>query len=127
MSSRRQGEGEREQADGQREDGVAVALQYDGQGAPKVVAKGMGSLAEQIVALANEHEIPLHEDPVLSEMLSSIDLGKEIPPALYLAVAEVIAFAYLVSGKMPPRPDRPHEQGVTLDLRPVTEHGDDYA
>ena len=106
---------------------IAVALEYDGSGAPKVTAKGTGELAEQILELAREHDIPLHEDPVLSEVLSQVDLGDQIPPALYLAVAEVIAFAYLVSGKMPPRPDRPHEKGVTLDMRPVPESpGDDF-
>ena len=106
---------------------IAVALEYDGRGAPKITAKGTGELAEQILQLAREHDIPLHEDPVLSEVLAQVDLGDQIPPALYLAVAEVIAFAYLVSGKMPPRPDRPHEKGVTLDLRPVPDSpGEDF-
>ncbi|GAB6040249.1 EscU/YscU/HrcU family type III secretion system export apparatus switch protein [Endothiovibrio diazotrophicus] len=106
---------------------IAVALEYDGRGAPKVTAKGTGELAEQILQLARENEIPLHEDPILSEVLAQIDLGNQIPPALYLAVAEVIAFAYLVSGRMPPRPDRPHEAGVTLDLRPApAPPGDDF-
>ena len=107
---------------------IAVALKYDGRGAPKVTAKGAGELAERILEAAREHDIPLHEDPLLSEVLSQIDLGREIPPALYLAVAEVIAFAYLVSGKMPPRPERPHEKGVVIDLRPVPDSpGDEYA
>ena len=106
---------------------MAVALKYDGKGAPRITAKGAGELAAQILELAEQNEIPLHEDPVLSEVLAQVDLGEEIPPALYLAVAEVIAFAYLISGRMPPRPDRPHEQGVTLDLRPLPDSpGDDF-
>ena len=82
--------------------GYAVALQYDGSGAPRVTAKGAGPLADKILEIAREHHIPLHEDPALVSLLSQIDLGREIPPALYLAVAQVIAFAYLVSGKFPP-------------------------
>lgn len=80
---------------------VAVALAYDGQHAPKVTAKGEGDLARQILSLAEEYEIPLHEDPALVEVLARIELGAEIPRALYVAVAEVIAFAYMVTGKFP--------------------------
>ncbi|MCF6210024.1 MAG: EscU/YscU/HrcU family type III secretion system export apparatus switch protein [Gammaproteobacteria bacterium] len=80
---------------------TAVALHYDGDNAPTVTAKGSGEVAEQIIALAREHGIPLQENATLSELLSRLDLGTEIPPDLYLAVAEVIAFAYLLSGKRP--------------------------
>lgn len=80
---------------------TAVALHYDGDKAPTITAKGSGEVAEQIIALAREHGIPLQENAALSELLSHLDLGTEIPPELYLAVAEVIAFAYLLSGKRP--------------------------
>lgn len=82
---------------------LAVALQYDGDGdaAPRVTAKGAGELAERIVELAREHEIPLQENAPMVELLSQLELGEEIPPALYLAVAEIIAFAYYLSGKTP--------------------------
>ncbi len=80
---------------------TAVALYYDGDKAPTITAKGSGEIAEQIIALAREHGIPLQENAALSELLSRLDLGTEIPPELYLAVAEVIAFAYLLSGKRP--------------------------
>ena len=80
---------------------TAVALHYDGDKAPTITAKGSGEVAEQIIALAREHGIPLQENAALSELLSRLDLGTEIPPELYLAVAEVIAFAYLLSGKRP--------------------------
>jgi flagellar biosynthesis protein len=84
---------------------VAVALQYDGTGAPRVTAKGGGLIAERIISLAKEHKIPIQETPELVGLLCRIDLGDEIPEALYLAVAQVIAFAYRISGKQPPRPD----------------------
>ncbi|MCG7873340.1 MAG: EscU/YscU/HrcU family type III secretion system export apparatus switch protein [Candidatus Thiodiazotropha lotti] len=81
---------------------LAVALKYDGENTPRLTAKGRGELAEKILALAEEHNIPLHEDVELAALLSQIPLGDEIPQALYRAVAEVIAFAYLLSGKRPP-------------------------
>jgi flagellar biosynthesis protein len=81
---------------------VAVALLYDGEHAPRVMAKGKGKLAEEIFALAKAHDIPLENDPELVSILSQIPLGDEIPETLYRAIAEVIAFAYLVSGKRPP-------------------------
>ncbi len=80
---------------------TAVALRYTGDSAPRLTAKGKGDIADQIIALANEHGIPLHDDAGLAEVLSTIELGDEIPPALYVAVAEVLAFAYRVSGKLP--------------------------
>lgn len=82
---------------------LAVALQYDGIGAPRVTAKGTGEIAERIVALALEHNIPLQENAVLAQTLAQLELDAEIPPALYLAVAEIIAFAYYLSGKVPGR------------------------
>jgi flagellar biosynthesis protein len=81
---------------------LAIALKYDGENAPRLTAKGRGDLANRILALADEHAVPLHEDPELAALLSQIPLGDEIPESLYRAVAEVIAFAYLLSGKMPP-------------------------
>lgn len=80
---------------------TAIALHYDGRNAPRVTAKGHGLVAEQILALAREHNVPLHEDPHLAELLSRLDLGDEIPRALYTAVAQVIAFAYYLNGKTP--------------------------
>lgn len=74
----------------------AVALRYDQEkgAAPKIVAKGRGLIAEQILALAREHDIHIHESPELIEVLIRLELGEEIPEALYRAIAEVIAFAY---------------------------------
>ncbi|MCC5810619.1 MAG: EscU/YscU/HrcU family type III secretion system export apparatus switch protein [Ectothiorhodospiraceae bacterium] len=80
---------------------LAIALQYDGLGAPTVTAKGIGELAERIVALAQAHDVPLESDRTLARLLSTLELDEEIPPELYRVVAEVIAFAYLLKGRHP--------------------------
>ncbi|GIW46233.1 MAG: flagellar biosynthetic protein FlhB [Deltaproteobacteria bacterium] len=74
----------------------AVALRYDKEAdsAPRVVAKGRGNVAEKILQIAREYNIPLKEDPILVDALSTLDLYQEIPPELYRAVAEVLAFVY---------------------------------
>lgn len=83
---------------------LAVALQYDGERAPRVTAKGRNELAEQIIKLAREHGVPMQENEPLAALLARVELGDEIPEALYLAVAQVIAFAYHLSGKVPRNP-----------------------
>lgn len=80
---------------------IAVALEYDGERAPRITAKGEGDIAEQIIDLAREHGVPLQENPELVRLLRRIPLGDEIPEALYYTVAEVIAFAYLIAGRFP--------------------------
>lgn len=80
---------------------IAVALHYDGKEAPRVTAKGQGAVARRILEIAKENDVPLQEDQHLVQVLSKIELGDEIPENLYRAVAEVIAFAYYVSGKVP--------------------------
>ena len=80
---------------------LAVALKYDGNNAPKVTAKGEGITAQQILELAERHNIPLQNQPELARILAQVPLGDEIPRELYIAVAEVIAFAYFLSGKTP--------------------------
>lgn len=79
----------------------AVALNYDGSNAPTVSATGTGDIAQQIIALAREHNVPLFENAPLLELLADIGLGEEIPETLYLCIAQVIAFAYKIQGKFP--------------------------
>ena len=79
----------------------AVALYYDGTNAPHVSAKGTGAVAEQIIAIAEEHGIPLCDNPSLVDLLVTLELGDEIPENLYIAVAYIIAFAYQLEGKVP--------------------------
>jgi flagellar biosynthesis protein len=81
---------------------LAVALHYSGNGAPRVVAKGGGAVAERIVQTAREHNVPLQEDAALASTLSKLELGREIPRELYVAVAHVLAFAWAVAGKKTP-------------------------
>ncbi|MHB2166040.1 EscU/YscU/HrcU family type III secretion system export apparatus switch protein [Alsobacter sp. R-9] len=71
---------------------IAVALEYDRMGAPRVTAKGRGATAERILDIAREHDIPLEEDPLLAEALARVPLDDEIPVELYRAVATVIGF-----------------------------------
>jgi flagellar biosynthesis protein len=78
----------------------AVALHYSGRGAPRVVAKGDGLVADNIVATARAHGVPLDTDAALAGALSRVDLGREIPRELYIAVAQVLAFAWSVSKKV---------------------------
>ncbi|HNC26745.1 MAG TPA: EscU/YscU/HrcU family type III secretion system export apparatus switch protein [Accumulibacter sp.] len=79
----------------------AVALTYGKtEAAPRVVAKGRGLLAEQIIARAREHGVYVHESPELVSLLMQVDLDQHIPPQLYLAVAELLAWLYrLESGE----------------------------
>lgn len=78
---------------------LAVALHYNGNGAPRVIAKGGGVVADRIIETAREHKIPLEEDAALASSLSRLDLGTEVPRELYVAVAHVLAFAWAVSGR----------------------------
>lgn len=82
-------------------DKKAAALHYDGENAPTVSATGTGETAEEIIALAQEHGIPLFENAELLSLLMEIGLGEEIPETLYLCIAQVIAFAYKIQGKVP--------------------------
>ena len=80
----------------------AVALRYEPIrfNAPKVVAKGQGKVAERIISLARQEGIPIQEDPDLVAALSTLDWYEEIPEQLYRAVAEVLAFAYMLNNKL---------------------------
>lgn len=78
---------------------IAVSLEYEGEGAPKVTAKGRGYIAQEILQAAEEHQIPIQKDHALVNLLSEVELNSEIPEKLYESVAQVLAFAYEVSGK----------------------------
>lgn len=80
---------------------VAVALKWDGKTTPRITAKGEDELARRIICLAEEAGVTRYPDPELAPVLAQIPVGDEIPDELFRAVAEVIAFAYWVSGKLP--------------------------
>jgi flagellar biosynthesis protein len=73
---------------------VTAALRYTGSGAPEVIAAGRGELADRILARAHEAGVPVHRDPELADSLARLALGAEVPEELWLAVAEVLAWAY---------------------------------
>lgn len=79
----------------------AAALRYDTakERAPRVVAKGEGQTAENIIKIAELHNLPIRKDEDLIELLSKVELDKEVPQALYKAVAEVFSFIYKVTKK----------------------------
>ena len=80
----------------------AAAVHYDQTKnmAPRVVAKGKGHIAEQIIRVANEYNVPLVEDRNLANVLEAMELESEIPAELYRAVAEVLVFIYRLNGKL---------------------------
>ena len=80
---------------------TAVALSYDPEedNAPRVLASGKGHVAEQILNLAEENNLPIRNDPILAEALAHVDLNQVIPPELYAVVAEVFAFVYRLREK----------------------------
>lgn len=79
----------------------AVAIKYKAvsQTAPTIAAKGAGLIAEKIIKIAKEHDIPIKEDADLVETLSQLDLDQEIPPELYAVIAEVLAWVYKVNSQ----------------------------
>lgn len=82
---------------GVRRQQSAVALAYqDGDGAPKVVAKGRGLVAERIIEQAQQAGVFVHESKELVALLMEVDLDKQIPPALYRVIAELLAWLYYV-------------------------------
>ena len=83
-----------------RKSQLSVALHYDRTGAPRVVAKGKGTLGEKIIEVAKANNIPIEENEVLAGALSNVELGEEIPAELYKAVAEVLIFVLRLSGRV---------------------------
>lgn len=77
--------------------GEAVALTYSsGEGAPRVVAKGRGLIAKEIIERARDAGVYVHESPELVSLLMQVDLDSHIPPQLYIAVAELLAWLYRI-------------------------------
>ncbi|MDP3176153.1 EscU/YscU/HrcU family type III secretion system export apparatus switch protein [Phenylobacterium sp.] len=79
---------------------LAVALRYEGKGAPRVIAKGRGLVGERILETAAAHGVPMEHNPALAEALSRVELEEEIPEPLYLAVAEILGFLLRASGRL---------------------------
>lgn len=79
----------------------AAALRYDTkqENAPRVLAKGEGEVAKNIIKIAELNNLPIKKDEDLIELLSKVDIGKEVPETLYKAVAEVFSFIYKTTRK----------------------------
>ena len=79
----------------------AAALRYDSaqEKAPRLLAKGKGKVAENIIKIAELHNLPIRRDEDLIELLSKVEIDKEVPEALYKAVAEVFSFIYKATKK----------------------------
>jgi flagellar biosynthesis protein len=79
----------------------AAALRYDAGAdlAPRVVAKGRGALAEEIVRRARDSGVPIHESRELVAALMQFEMDQQIPAALYVAVAEVLAWVYQLEAR----------------------------
>jgi flagellar biosynthesis protein len=93
-----------------RQEKRVIGLKYDQKSAPKVVAKGYGALADELIAIAKENNIMIHQDAELSEFLNSLELGQEIPRELYIIIAELIAFAFVLQGKFPEKWKNTHQR-----------------
>ncbi len=86
---------------------IAVAIAYQsGQAAPKVVAKGRGLVAQAIIDRARDAGVYVHESPEMVSLLMQVDFDQHIPPQLYLAVAELLAWVYQLEHE----PDQPSGQ-----------------
>lgn len=80
---------------------TAAALKYDpvGHDAPQLIASGRGLIAEEMIRVAKEHNVPLHEDAQLVEALSRLEITETIPRELYTVVAEVLAYVFRVDAE----------------------------
>ena len=83
-----------------KQQAVALSYQQKNNTAPKVIAKGSGYIAEKIIATATHNSIPVYQNKTLVSMLMAIELDREIPPELYQAVAEVLAYVYRIDQKI---------------------------
>ncbi len=100
----------------------AIALKYDGNHAPTLTAKGDEELAEEILRIARDCEVPIYENAELVRLLARMELGDSIPEELYRTIAEIIAFAWNLKGKFP----EGHDPQAPMVEKDVTLRGDDY-
>ncbi|WP_299569644.1 EscU/YscU/HrcU family type III secretion system export apparatus switch protein [uncultured Shewanella sp.] len=88
----------------------AVALSFDGNTAPTITATGTDLIAEEIISLAQEAGVYIHQDEHLSNFLQLLELGEEVPEELYTLIAELIAFVYMLDGKFPEQWNNLHQK-----------------
>jgi flagellar biosynthesis protein len=100
----------------------AIALKYDGNHAPTLTAKGDEELAEEILRIARDCDVPIYENAELVRLLARMELGDSIPEELYRTIAEIIAFAWNLKGKFP----EGHDPDGPMVEKDITARGDDY-
>lgn len=106
-----------------KERAISVALKEDNKGrAPRVIAAGRGSVAEQILALAFANGVKVREDADLAELLSAVDLDSEIPLEAFTAVAEILSYVYRANGEMQADEAITPEQWAQEDKSPRTDN-----
>lgn len=105
----------------------AVALYYDGKQAPRVTAKGADAVAEEIIAIARAHGVPLFENRELAGLLSTLELDDSIPEVLYLCIAQIIAFVYTLKDKTPQGWQAPYNPAMDLGEVVVDNDSSGYA
>ncbi len=95
-NSYQQGQNEEKSDTDDLDSKMAAALGYDIEkdNAPKILARGRGEIAQKIIEKAQEEEIPIHSDKDIVKVLVKMDIGQEIPPQLYRAIAEILSFIY---------------------------------
>lgn len=79
----------------------ALSLVYDGFNAPEIAIKGYNELADKIIAHAKQHDVLIHKDEALFKRLETLSVGEKIPPNMFVVIAELIAFSYLLKGQFP--------------------------
>ena len=99
----------------QHDSRAAVALKYDGEKAPTISATGTHELAEEIIRIAREHDVPLYENAELASILARLSLNEEIPESLYRVIAEILAFAFHIRG-LTPEDRKPGPDDTSMDL-----------
>lgn len=82
-------------------DNHAIALHYNGKDTPTVLATGVGKIADEILEIAKQTEVPIFENRELAALISSLDLGEQIPEELFYVIAEILAFSYWLRGMVP--------------------------
>ncbi|MDR2030773.1 MAG: EscU/YscU/HrcU family type III secretion system export apparatus switch protein [Azoarcus sp.] len=97
--------------------GEAVALTYTpGDGAPRVAAKGRGLIAQEIIERARAADVYVHESPELVSLLMQVDLDERIPPQLYVAIAELLAWLYRIEAGENAPPPASGNQSIMQDV-----------
>lgn len=88
----------------------AIALTYRAPSAPKIVAKGFDDLADEIIQLAQEYGVLMHQDNELAQFLSQLDIGESIPREVYVIIAELISWSYIIRGLKPDKWNNIHNR-----------------